>query len=802
MIVIYAEKPDMGTKIAAALDGIHLKDGRTVSFQELSRYETAIKQQRQKDGMFRIQWLGQSCEVIWGYGHMCELKQAQDYDPSYRQWRNIPLPYIPERYDLKLIRGGQAQYQKIRDCFLHADFIICATDNDREGDLIFDYLYRYMHCHTPFLRAIFNKQSQEEFRKAFSKDKLVSANDRMPVIQAGRARSAGDFVVGADLTVAMSLKYPGSGVLSVGRVQTATLNLIYEREQAIRNFQPQNYYEIGAAFTDGSRRFTAVHEKKRFPNLKEATAVLEQLKKIGIGRILEVQTKKSIRKRPYLYNLQALQMDANKRFGFSLDQTLSIAQSLYEKGYTTYPRTDSMQLPEDMGQEMRKVFAMMQQHPDYARLIPNSFSVPTQDKKYFNNKNVESHYAITPTSSAPLNLSAEEKKVYDLIARVTIAMLYKDATVGLTTIVTKVGEERFLTKGTKVIDPGFFQVIGTPKEVLLPDVRKDEIFRGNFHLSKKQTEPPKHYTDASLLNAMMTCGKNLEDEELRSLMAKGPGGRPRGLGRPSSQAGIVATLLNRKYIEKKKTTILITPRGRALIELFPVADLKSAEMTAMWEKRLDDIEHGEDSYSVFMEDLENSVRKWTNQVISIETSTKGAEALSTKDASYEPKEKYRGVWTETNREVSFTRQFGDHRFTDEECEQLLQGESLTLTGLHRKDGSEYGCTGKLKTYIWNKVRGVRFEVTDWLSDKNEDRPEQERVHGLWVHGSKKEEVSFFRNFKEHRFTDEEVEQLLAGKTIEFYGLHNSRGEYGVMGALGKPKGKKYVSFQVEEWINC
>ena len=539
MITIYAEKPDMGTKIAAALDCIHLDSGQNISFSNLEKWDKAIKSQRTRDGYFKINYNGQAAYVTWGFGHMCGLKQAYDYNPEYKSWSRLPLPFIPESYDLKLT-GSEKQYAVVKKLFKSSSCIISATDDDREGDLIFYYLYRYMNCTVPFKRALFNKQSQEEFIKAFDSGHLVDGLQRKSVIDAGRARSAGDFIVGAGLTAAMSLKYPGNGVLSVGRVQTAVLNMIVEREIEIKNFKPKDFWVIGGKFTTASGdSYIALHEKKRFESLKEAETIFNKLQSGSHkGIIKDVSIKKYTKKKPFLYSLASLQMDANRLFGLTLEQTLETAQKLYEKGYTTYPRTDSVHLPDDMVDEMNRVISNLFSTQTYRPLSVNAFL--RKDRHYFDSAKVESHYAIVPTTKIPATLSGAEQKVYDLIARSVICMVYPEAVLSQTRIETEADGEIFTVSGSSVIDAGFLKVLGMLRQSLIPNVKKGE-------------------------------------------------------------------------------EIIPTSKGMMMIESFPVDDLKSPVMTAQWEKRLDDIETGNDNYSKFMYDLENHVRQWTQQVISAKT---------------------------------------------------------------------------------------------------------------------------------------------------------------------------------------
>lgn len=627
MITIYAEKPDMGTKIAAALD--HLQIGtQSVSFDQLLQFESAIRKQRTKDGFFKIHYYGQDVYVTWGFGHLCELKQAYDYNPDYKNWHNLPLPFLRPHYDLKLALSGNSQkdarlkeqYQLLEKLFHKSSELICATDNDREGDLIFDYLYQYMGCTTPFKRAIYNKQSAEEFQKAFSPHALISGEQRKNVIAAGRARSVGDFIVGANMTVAMSLQYPNNGVLSVGRVQTAVLNFPVQREQEIQAFRPQDYFVIKGQFSSNSssQSYSGIHQSKRITSSQDAQSLLNRLNQTDRqGIVSAVVTKQYSQKKPYLYSLQTLQIEANKKFGLSMDTTLQICQSLYDKEVATYPRTENVHLPEDMVPEMTSVLIMLSHLPSYHALIQKyPLSLSAKNRHYFDDSKVEGHYAIVPTAKDPrqAHLTDVEKKIYDLLVKSVICMLYPDATMSSTKITTDIHGEKFFTSGKTVVNPGYLAVIGIPTNSILPTVHEGDVVQGQFQSETKQTQPPKRYTEASLLNAMLTCGKTIEDEELKQLMAKGPSGKPRGLGRPSSQASIVQTLKTRGYITENGKTILPTQKGMDLIQVLPVDDLKSAVMTAQWEKRLDDIETGTDTYDSFVHDLSQSVTKWVKEI--------------------------------------------------------------------------------------------------------------------------------------------------------------------------------------------
>lgn len=779
MITIFAEKPDMGTKIAAALDGITLKTGKKVSFEQLSSYEKQIKALRAEQGYFLIRYQGQKTCVTWGYGHLCELKQAQDYCPEYKNWRKLPLPYIPDCYDLKLAPNAAAQYKIVKALFSKSNLIICATDNDREGDLIFDNIYRFMRCKVPFQRALFNKQAKDEYLKAFSKEHLVDAEKRRPVIDAGRARSAGDFLVGAGPTVALTLNNPGiQGVLSVGRVQTATLNILVQRELEIQNFKPQNYWVLKGQFKlPTGETYFGVHESKRIMDQKKAQMLLRKLQQsLGDGVVRSCRQKTYQKGKPHLYSLDTLQIDANKMYGFSLDKTLKIAQSLYEKGYTTYPRTDAVYLTNDMGQEMNRVLAMLFQLPDYQR-FQTSVAVNPNDRYYFDSSKVESHYAIVPTTSMPKNMTEEEQKVYHLIALVTICMVYPNAVLSRTEIETEVEGELFLTNGTSIVEKGYFNVVGTPRESLLPSVVEGTFVQGSFGLEAKKTEPPKRYTAATLLNAMLNCGKTLDDAELKALMANGPGGKPRGLGRPSSRASIVETLEKRGYTMLKGKTIFPTDRGMTMIERFPVEDLKSAEMTAHWEKRLDDIEHGTDSYQSFMNDLEQSVRVWTEQIMKNKPFFKSkASSNLTCPICHSPVMNMGWGFCCTKEQnphcnFSISRKILGKTISDKQFEQFFQkGETEVIKGFKGEDSSTFSAALVFNKEL-NKVQ-FRYPAVDpsFLCPLC-GSPLKRIKYGYGCSSYRNTGCSFTIGIiAKKALTEQQIKELLSGKIVTVKGM--------------------------------
>ena len=794
MVLIYAEKPDMGTKIAAALDHITLSNGTAVRFNELNKYEEAIKKQRRDDGYFRIRYCGEDAVVTWGMGHMCELKQAADYDSKYKSWREIPLPYIPKRYELKLIESTKSQFYRVKELLKKAGRVIVATDNDREGDLIAHYVFTYAGYKKPYQRVLFNRQSAEEFRKAFDPANLISSEERKPVIDAGRARSAGDFIVGAGPTVAMSLYFPyrqngKPTVVSVGRVQTATLNLVNEREREIEVFRPTKYYVAKGKFTGQNGTYEGVYEEKKIPTRVEASLLLDELEQCTECRVEDVKRTVSTKAKPHLYSLQSLQMDANKMYGISLADTLAAAQSLYDKGYTTYPRTEVCYLTTDSLPDIDRAIDALLTLPEFSHLR-RKVALNKNDKQYFDDAKCaeNSHCAIVPTGKIPASIPLLESRIYTLIAKNTLCMVYPPAKIAKTSITTIAGGgsasngRRFVTNGSEVVEAGHFEVIGQPKDVDIPNVKKGDTVKGEFRIEEKETEPPKRFTDGSLLNAMMTCGKTIDDEELKAVMAKGSNDKPRGLGRPSTQASIVERLLSRGYISRSGKTIKPTEKGRYMMENLPVKELKSPVMTARWEKRLDDIENGKDTYEAFMKDLENSVASWTMTIV--EEGKKNAKKNPSFNAVPTPvrcpicggvvvnKGEYYTCENYPSCRFAVSKYCG-HKFGVEEIQTLLNGGSVAISDAYSKSKDKhFSCVIKLKSITdgrmeYEFVNEKKVKLTSVVCPKCgkplADKTDIGDFYGCTGYPSCR--FTFPLSPYGHKFTEAEIRDMLDGKTI-------------------------------------
>ena len=621
MITILAEKPDVGKKIAAALDKITLKDGRTVAFSELKANEREIKAQQSADGYLRICFKGQDCCVTWGFGHLCELKQAKDYNAAYADWSKLPLPFTRGSYEVQLRQIPSAkdksgyndkvkkQFSVIKELFNKSECIINATDYDREGEVIFSYIYELAKCTKPVWRVCFASQTREGVCGAF--EHLLKGADRKRVEEAGRMRGLADWLVGSNLTAAMTLRQDSPTVLSIGRVQTPTLNMLVERELAIRGFVREKYLVPEAVFTtDGGESYKGEYAcRKRFTALCDVNAILSKMNgKKGV--VKDVSKKRQLREVPQLYSLSALQMDANSKYGMTLKETLNAAQALYDGGYTTYPRTDSRFLTQDMEPVVNNVLDALCTLSEYALLIKGR-TRRFEREKYFDDKMVESHFAIIPTGSIPTSLPKQQKDVYDLIARSLIRMLYRAAVIQSVKVSTEVEGELFCSTGSAIEDAGWMVVGGGAKESPLPELAMGETVTGKYAVAEKETEPPKRYTDKALLAAMMSAGKDLQDEELKKILADPS---VSGIGTPATRDAIIETLITRGYIARDKKALRATDAGVSLIQSLPSDTIKSPEMTAKWEARLHDIEQGKDSSVQFLHDIETSLGVWCREI--------------------------------------------------------------------------------------------------------------------------------------------------------------------------------------------
>lgn len=583
MIVCIAEKPSVAKEIADILGA-------------RSRY----------DGYYE----GNGYQVTWTFGHLCTLKEPHDYTPMWQRWSLGSLPMIPPRFGIKLIedRGIEKQFSTIESLMQKADMIVNCGDAGQEGELIQRWVMQKARAKCPVKRLWVSSLTEEAIREGFAN--LKDQSEYQPLYEAGLSRAIGDWLLGMNATRLYTLKYgQNRQVLSIGRVQTPTLALIVKRHLEISNFVPQPYWELKTEYRGTTFNVT----EGRFESEEAGRKALEKI----TGQpflVTDITAKNGTELPPRLYDLTSLQVDCNKKFALSAEQSLQIIQSLYEKKVTTYPRVDTTYLSDDIYPKCGNILKGLR---DYQTLTLPLMDKPlAKSKKVFDNKKVTDHHAIIPTGVYPQGLTELEKKVYDLVARHFIAVFYPDCKFRSTTVLGVSADVNFKATGKEITQPGWRVVFAgeqqddkEEKEKLLPSFAKGESGPHTPGLTEKWTQPPKAYTEATLLRAMETAGKLVEDEELRDAM------KENGIGRPSTRAAIIETLFKRNYIRREKKNIVATSTGIELIGIIKNELLKSAELTGRWEKKLRDIEKKEYDAKKFIAELKEMLQEIVNSVL-------------------------------------------------------------------------------------------------------------------------------------------------------------------------------------------
>jgi len=616
--VIIAEKPSMGREIAAALGLGQRGEGFIEGPNEI---------------------------VTWCVGHLVELDAPDAYDPRYKSWRFEHLPIIPERFNYHLAERTAGQFKVIRGLLSRKDVdrVVNACDAGREGELIFDLVYRQSGCRKPVERLWISSLTRQDIIEGFRN--LKPAADYAGLRASAHARQQSDWLVGLNASRAQTLsarRAGHDGVFSLGRVQTPTLAIIVNRDREIADFVPTTYYQVIADFKVPAGNYHGTwfgRDGNRIAEKDAAERIAEKVKG-RTGQVEKVEKKAARERPPLLYDLTALQRAANARYSFTAARTLELAQSLYEKKAITYPRTSSRHLSSGVAKEIERHLAAVNFGP-YSQFVDEIVArgKPSLTKRHADDKQVTDHHAIIPTTQAvrPEAFDADEKRIYNLVARRFLAAFYPDAEIERTTIITGVEGERFMTRGSVVLKPGW-RAVDPPGEsarktdddeddagTLPPIKQNDPAETLNAEAVEKQTKAPPHYSESSLLGAMESAGKAIEDEELRLAMRDG------GLGTPATRAAIIETLLEREYVRREKKTLVATPKGRQLIEMLPVALLKSPELTGQWESRLARMVRNEYAPEVFMQEVKTMVGEVVRQI--------GATEMSPGDAGDAPKEK-------------------------------------------------------------------------------------------------------------------------------------------------------------------
>ena len=651
MIVCIAEKPSVAADIAKIIGATHHhRVGRNAGYYE-----------------------GNGYQVTWTFGHLCELKNPEEYSPYWKAWSLAALPMVPERFGIRLKEGVEEQFHVIEQLFAKAERIINCGDAGQEGELIQRWVMQKAGATCPVERLWISSMTEEAIREGFAR--LRPQSDYQGLYEAGLCRAIGDWLLGMNATRLYTLKYGdnnrrrGAQPLSIGRVQTPTLAMIVERQHEIQNFQPEPYWVLSTIYRDVT--FTARLEaddeddkpqnndetegkspankslsKRGFTNREEAEAALKAIEGTPFT-VQKVTQKKGTEAPPRLFDLTSLQVECNKKFGYGADLTLQLIQQLYENKFTTYPRVDTTYLPEDMYDRCPAILKGIRDYhvgrtqPLTQWLEPLRHAPLRKSKKVFDNAKITDHHAIIPTGVLPQGLTDVQRNVYDLIVQRFVAVFYPDCRFATTTVDGEAAGIPFGASGKVIVEEGWRVLFpkanaaregGAAPQVgnagsqrsdderTLPPFQKGETGPHTPTLTQKETTPPKPFTEATLLRAMETAGRNVDDEELREAM------KENGIGRPSTRAAIIQTLYKRGYIRLQRKSLEATPTGVALIGLIQEELLKSAELTGIWENKLRQIEHHTYSAQQFMAELKQMVSELVHTVLCDNTNRRVQQA--------------------------------------------------------------------------------------------------------------------------------------------------------------------------------
>lgn len=600
MVVIYAEKSSLAKEIAHALGAgkrIALKDEPTIGY-----YEFVFK--------------GEKAILCHGVGHLAQLVPAKLYNEKFSKWDLNVFPCIPETFRTAPKAQTVKCLKLVKSFFDKADWIINATDPDREGELIFTYVCDVCKCSKPYKRVWIEDLTDNKIKYAFNN--LKNPNESLsPTVSgnahnlqlAGRARDISDWLIGTNLTVAATKKFGGyDNLLTIGRVQTPTLNLVVEREKAIKNHVKTPFWKLTATFSSSEINFEADYEKGNFTvELEVNTALSECIGKSGT--VTSIITKHKTESAPLLFNTTQTLITASKKFGWSSEKTSEIMQLLYDNGFISYPRTSTEHLTDAMKSEVTLTIQKLLKMPEYSKYNIDKWTAFT--KRHFDDSKVGSHTAIIPTLNVPDNLdvfSDDEKILYDLIAKSVIRMIYPKSEFDDTKVIITINDKHnFKATGRVITNDGWYIVDAHPtSDNSLPILNEHQELSGEYSIKQSETEPPKRYTEAELLSAMETAGQKIDDEEVRTLMKL----QKKGLGTDATRAPILKSLFIKNYIALKGKSIYPTELGMYIIDNLPVDDLKSAEMTGELEKKLNDIAVGKTDFDEFIRSIKETAANW------------------------------------------------------------------------------------------------------------------------------------------------------------------------------------------------
>ena len=703
MIVCIAEKPSVARDIAKVLGANTAHEG----YME-----------------------GNGYQVTWTFGHLCTLKEPHDYTDQWKSWALSRLPMIPPRFGIKLIadKGVEKQFKVIESLFQKADSIVNCGDAGQEGELIQRWVMQKAAVHCPVQRLWISSLTEESIREGFKT--LKDQSEYQSLYEAGLSRAIGDWLLGMNATRLYTLKYgQNRQVLSIGRVQTPTLALIVNRYHEIVNFKPEAYWVLSTIYRDTV--FTAT--KGKYCSVEDGQKDLQSVEGKEFT-VTDISTKKGTEAPPRLYDLTSLQVECNRKYNMSADQTLQTIQSLYEKKYTTYPRVDTTYLSDDIYPKCPDILNRLTNYAQYT--APLAGKKLPKSKKVFDNSKVTDHHAIIPTGVVPTGLSFAEQQVYDEVCRHFIAVFYPDCQFATTTVLGKVEDVEFKTSGKQILVPGWREVIkpvkqqdeenpstlqqaqgsGTGKkdgreqdgekedeERTLPIFEKGEHGPHKPQLAEKWTTPPKPYTEATLLRAMETAGKLVDDESLREVM------KENGIGRPSTRAAIIETLFKRNYIRKVRKSLEPTPTGIELIGLIHEDLLKSAELTGIWEKKLREIEQHKYEARQFLDELKQMVTEIVTTVMLDNSNRRVAAAVTEEKPKKTASKKNTTPKAKTAVKEGMSSQRGKARgqgsMPSDSNPDAIIGQPCPLCGKGHiiKGKTAYGCSEWRNGCVWRKA---------------------------------------------------------------------------------------------------
>ena len=769
MKVCIAEKPSVAREIGAILGATARRDG----YLE-----------------------GNGYAVTWTFGHFFTLQTPDDYKPTWKRWDLSTLPMLPEKFDTKLIsnKGVKKQFAVIKTLLKDAELVINCGDAGQEGELIQRWVLKHAKFKGKVLRLWISSLTAEAIKDGFQNLKDASHYDNL--YYAGSSRAIGDWILGMNATRLYTLKFGGyKQVLSIGRVQTPTLAMLVERYLEIQNFVPKTFWELQTIYRDVSFNCT----EGRFFEKEKAESLLQKVEGKPFT-IVSFQKKKGKEQPPRLFDLTSLQVHCNKKFGYSADQTLKLVQSLYEKKLVTYPRVDTTYLPNDMYPKINGILSKMTNYSQFTQ--PLLGQKIRKSSKVFNDKKVTDHHAIIPTGIQQ-TLGTVEQNVYDSIARQFIAAFYPDCIVNNTTVIGESEGVQFKATGKEIVEEGWRVLFPKKKkkeenedgegkkeeEKILPVFVQGETGPHEPSLAEKQTKPPKNFTEATLLRAMETAGKKVDDEELRDLM------KANGIGRPSTRANIIETLFKRKYIKRQRKLIIPTETGIQLIGIIKNDLLKSAELTGQWEKQLREIEKGEYSARHFIGNMKVMVHNLVNEVIRTQSHIRISAATAPSQTAAKPKKSKKKKVSVNELTCPKCRQgrllkgkaaFGCSRYK-EGCHFVLpfvfmekkipetqvvrlvnSGSSVQLKGF-KKDGQKL--TGKLILNDDNKLEFRQKPEVEKPAKKGTDQPAKDSVLcpkcgiGTLIKGKSAYGCSRWKFGCDFRFPFAEIREKANGKPL-------------------------------------